>query len=141
MKQLIKSIDHIVHIGPPGEYQIYSLSEAQQLLNLLLKLTYYSSIELQPIQNKLKRTLSCDPRISLLSSQYETLVRRWIGKVERLGCHAKDLWWVDIDIGEGYICWKYPEIRMEYFHYYDEEPSKRKKLEEIDLSPDLAWFE
>ena len=134
MNHHIEYSDNIVRIGPPGEYQIFSLQEARQILDVLLKITSFSAAELEPLQYKLKKTLSCDPRMSSLSTEYEQLVRKWIGKIERLGCYARDLWWVDIDIGEGYVCWKYPEIRIEYFHYYDESPYKRTSLDSIILS-------
>jgi hypothetical protein len=32
---------------------------------------------------------------------------------------VKGLWLVDFDNGSGYYCWRYPELRLEYYHSYD----------------------
>lgn len=129
----LENNDVIARIGPPGDVQIFSLDEAREVLPILIKLTHAAVQALEPVQGRLRRTLPCDPRLPKIELEYERQVRRWIGKVERLGLVARGLWWIDIDVGEGFMCWKYPEIRLDYFHAYNEKPGERRKLS--DHSP------
>lgn len=124
-------IQDIARICPPGDTQIFTLSEARVLLPLVSRITANAVAELSPMQKRLRRMLACDPRITVVEGEYEVIVRRWIGKIERLGLVASGLWWVSYDIGEGYICWRYPEIRLDYFRNYGERPEDRRKISEI----------
>ena len=47
---------------------------------------------------------------------------------------------MDFDTGEGYLSWQHPELRLEYFHRYDDEIDLRRPLEEwVQVSqPDWA---
>ncbi len=130
--------EDITRIGPPGDVQIFTLPEARNMLPLVVRITHNSVNELEPIQKRLRRMLSCDPRLSEVEQRYEATVRSWIGKIERLGLVACGLWWIDIDMGEGYVCWRYPEIRLDYFHDYEEKPADRKRISELyeEFSPD-----
>ncbi len=121
----------VARIGRPGETQIFTLSEARALLPLVSRITAGAATELAPLQRRLRRMLACDPRLQAVEVEYEKVVRRWIGKIERLGLVASGLWWVNFDIGEGYVCWRYPEIRLDYFHAYGDRPEDRRKISEI----------
>jgi hypothetical protein len=124
-------IHDIARICHPGDTQIFTLSEARALLPLVNRITTNAVMELSPMQKRLGRMLACDPRIKVVEREYEAIVRRWIGKIERLGLVASGLWWVSYDIGEGYVCWRYPEIRLDYFRNYGERPEDRRKISEI----------
>lgn len=121
----------VARICHPGDTQIFTLSEARLLLPLVMRVTQNSVDELAPLQKRLRRMLACDPRLKSVEVEYERVVRRWIGKIDRLGLIATGLWWVNFDIGEGYICWRYPEIRLDYFRGYAERPEDRCKISEI----------
>lgn len=124
-------LEDVARICRPGDTQIFTLSEARALLPLVSRITAGAVCELNPMQKRLRRMLACDPRLKSVEAGYERVVRRWIGKVERLGLVASGLWWVDFDIGEGFVCWRYPEIRLDYFHGYDEKPGDRRKISEV----------
>jgi hypothetical protein len=115
----------------PGSFIREILPEARVLLPLVSRITSNAVEELSPLQKRLRRMLACDPRLKIVEEEYEQVVRGWIGKMERLGLVASGLWWVDFDIGEGYVCWRYPEIRLDYFHAYGERPEDRRKISEI----------
>jgi hypothetical protein len=124
-------IQDVVRICHPGDTQIFTLSEARVMLPLVSRITANAVAELAPMQKRLRRMLACDPRIKVVETDYEVIVRCWIGKIERLGLVASGLWWVSFDIGEGYVCWRYPEIRLDYFRGYGERPEDRRKISEI----------
>ena len=128
----------VLQIVPPGETQIFTRSEAHALLPGVVQVTGNAFVELEPIKKQLGALLECDPRTASVSREYERIVRRWIGKIERMGLIARGLWWVDFDTGEGYLCWRYPEIRLDYFHGYEEEVEARRRIDELypDFTPD-----
>jgi hypothetical protein len=64
----------------------------------------------------------------LLEKEFDEAVMRWVDKIHRLGGYAKDMWLVDFDTGEGYLCWRYPEPSIEYFHSYTGGFKTRKRL-------------
>jgi len=67
-------------------------------------------------------------------------VKRWMAKMNRLGLVVKGLWLVDFDTGDGYLCWKFPELRIGYFHAYHEGFTQRRPLHDVieELDPDWA---
>lgn len=56
--------------------------------------------------------------------------------MHRMGGQAKGLWLVDFDTGSGYLCWAYPEERVEHFHDYQSGFKARKRVpfEQTDQS-------
>lgn len=121
----------VARIARPGDTQLFTLPEARALLPLVSRMTASAVAELAPQQRRLRRMLACDPRLGPIEQAYEQVVRRWIGKVERLGLQASGLWWVSFDIGEGYVCWRYPELRLEYYRGYGDRPEDRRKISEV----------
>ena len=67
-------------------------------------------------------------------------VKRWMAKMARLGLVVKGLWLVDFDTGDGYLCWKFPELKIGQYHGYHEGYTKRRPLREVieELDPDWA---
>ncbi|SVB25215.1 uncharacterized protein METZ01_LOCUS178069, partial [marine metagenome] len=92
------------------------------------------------VSAQLDEMLVCDPRRGELSRKYETLVRRWIAKMERLGLTSSGLWRIDFDTGEGYLSWRFPELRIAYFRDYQGDFSRRQPLAEVieQTAPDWA---
>ncbi len=84
--------------------------------------------------------IPANPRMQEVERQYEIIVKAWVGKMERLGLVVKGLWLVDFDTGDGYICWKFPELKLGHYHGYHEGFGGRRPLREIieELDPDWA---
>jgi hypothetical protein len=38
------------------------------------------------------------------------------------------LWRVDFDTGEGYLCWRFPELKIGFFREYNENFDERKPV-------------
>jgi len=119
---------------------VFSLSEAMALFPLVRRLTEASYRELKPVQESLKAMLPTNPAIGDVEKQYRAIVRRWMGKMERLGLVVKGLWLVDFDTGDGYLCWRYPELKLGHYHSYEQGFGNRRPLKEVveELDPDWA---
>lgn len=134
------SAAQIHQIGAVGEPRVFTLAEAKALLPLVRNITEQSAEELMPIKQRLNNMLATDPRTPAVQKQYEEVIKRWVRKLERLGVVVKGLWLVDFDTGDGYLCWKYPELRIAYYHGHDEGFAGRRPLSEAieELDPDWA---
>ena len=130
----------LVQIGTPGTPRYFTLKEANETLPLVKQITSESYEELQVVKTRLQNLLPSDPRITGIEKHYESIVKRWIAKMERLGLVVKGLWLLDFDTGEGYLCWKYPELEISYFHSYTGGFAARKPIAEVieETHPDWA---
>lgn len=140
MKPNESSISASTLVQIQGDSRVFSLSEAMALFPLVRRLTEASYRELKPVQETLKAMLPTNPAIADVESQYRSIVRRWMGKMERLGLVVKGLWLVDFDTGDGYLCWRYPELKLGHYHSYDQGFGNRRPLQEVveELDPDWA---
>jgi hypothetical protein len=122
------------------DHRVFSLEEARALFPLVQRLTQEAHAELEPVRRTLENMVPTNPRLPEVEREYEAVVRRWVGKMERLGLVVKGLWLVDFDTGDGYLCWKFPELRINHFHGYHEGYSARRPLDEVieELDPDWA---
>ena len=130
----------VVQIGACDEPRYFTLTEARSLFPVVRRITEQSHRQLQPVKHQLENLLTTDPQVKAVEQHYEVIVKSWVNKMERLGLVVKGLWLVDFDTGEGYLCWKYPELRIAYFHDYSHGISGRRKLEDVieELCPDWA---
>lgn len=114
--------------------KIFTLSDAENLLPLVYKLTEDYSKQVRKLINQLEAFPSkqCERAIEV-EADINTLVEQWQNKIERLGAKPKGLWLADFDNGSGYYCWKYPETKIIFFHGYNEGFSGRKAIEEVQL--------
>jgi hypothetical protein len=135
----IFSAEVIASISHPGETRQFSLSEAKQVLPVLKKLTLAASGELGPFQERMTSLLDCDPRQGPLQDQFERIVRKWISQVQRLGLPVTGLWEVGFDTGDGYLCWRHPELRLAYFRHYGEDFSLRRPLAQVIEEDQPEW--
>lgn len=46
-------------------------------------------------------------------------MQRWQREMEALGVEVKGPWLVDFDTGSGYLCWRWPEDDLSFFHTYE----------------------
>lgn len=120
--------------------RVFTLAEAQALFPVVRRITQVAYEQLAPVRQRLEAMVPTDPRIEEVERQYEAIVKRWVGKMERLGLVVKGLWLVDFDTGDGYLCWKFPELRINHYHGYGEGFAGRRPLTEImeELDPDWA---
>ncbi len=134
------SAAQIHQIGAAGEPRVFTLADAEALLPLVRNITEHSAGELDPVKQRLNNMLATDPRTPAVQREYEEVIKRWVSKLERLGVVVKGLWLVDFDTGDGYLCWKYPELRIAHYHGYDEGIAGRRPLAEAieELDPDWA---
>lgn len=130
----------IAQIGSIDEPRIFTLAEARDLFPLVQRITAAAFEELQPVKQSLRNMLSTDPRIVKIEKAYEDIVKRWVNKMERLGLVVKGLWLVDFDTGDGYLCWKYPELQINHYHDYSAGFAGRRDLDEVieEIDPDWA---
>lgn len=128
----------IHQITARDEPRIFTLGEAEALFPLVRKITRETYQELEPVRRALEAMVPTNPLIQDVERQYEIVVKRWVGKMERLGLVVKGLWLVDFDTGDGYLCWKFPELRIGYYHSYHEGYSGRIPLRQVveELDPD-----
>jgi hypothetical protein len=75
----------------------------------------------------------------LFLDEYEKIVRKWIASITRLGAIPNGLWRVDFDTGEGYLCWRFPELKIGYFRDYDCEFDDRKSVKSLIEETAPVW--
>ena len=120
-----------------AEQKLFNLSEAQALLPVVAKVTRGHSQALAPLQARMDRMLSNDPRRPMLERAFEVEVSLWRGKIERLGATTTSLWVVEFNVGEGALNWRYPELQIAYFR--PQQATIRKKLADYIEETDPDW--
>lgn len=97
-----------------------SLENANNIIRVIHKFTKEYSVKVSALVTRLenKSNLSAEA-IAALEAEVGFLIEGWNQKVRKLGGHPKGLWLVDIDAGDGYYCWKFPEPEICYWHEYE----------------------
>ena len=137
--QLEDSNSWIPQIGNPCDVQIFSLAEAQSLLPVVRKVTRRAVGDFDPVRERYRNLLDCDPRKPQLALQYEKIIRLWMTKMERFGLVARGLWAVDFDTGDGCLSWKYPELRLAFFVDFEDPNMTRRSLSEVLAERLPSW--
>lgn len=119
--------------------RVFDLAEARQRLPLVQKITQKHQNELAPLQVKLNRMLSNDPRRGMFEDQYEKIVRQWRTKIEQLGVVVVGLWVVEFDVGEGCLSWRHPELSLQYFRPHGTNFADRVRLPNYIEENDPDW--
>jgi hypothetical protein len=110
--------------------RVFKLSEANNILPLIFRITEESHKKVKSIFNQIESVKSTNPdQARALEIEADQVVIMWQNKIKKLGAKPKGLWLADFDFGKGYYCWKYPETELKYFHQYDEGFSGRKLIE------------
>lgn len=130
----------VIQLSARNDPRVFTLTEAQALFPLVWKLTQAAHHELEPVRRSLESMVPANPQIREIEKRYETIVRRWVGKMERLGLVVKGLWLIDFDTGDGYLCWRYPELHIGHYHGYHEGYDGRRPLTQVveEFDPDWA---
>ena len=118
----------IIQIGSPADSKLYVLAEASELLPVVRKITDNAYERLSRLDERLESMRLCDPRRAAIAADYEKIVRKWIASITRLGAIPNGLWRVDFDTGEGYLCWRFPELKIGFFREYKENFDERKPV-------------
>jgi len=140
MHEAIIRLPAIHQISACDDPRVFTLTEAEALFPLVRRITQVAYQELEPVRRALEAMVPTNPMIQEVERQYEAVVKRWVGKMERLGLVVKGLWLVDFDTGDGYLCWKFPELRIGYYHSYHEGYAARVPLRQVveEFDPDWA---
>lgn len=105
----------------PNNPRFFTLEQAQDMLPLIYRLTEESS-------KQAKYLMACiealpdkkSERAEELQIQVNDIINKWQNKLERLGAKPKGLWLADFDNGDGYFCWKFPEVKILFRHGYQD---------------------
>lgn len=108
--------------------QIFTLVEAQQLLPRIRTMTEEAATAADHLSVNIQQMAEVDPSRVTMTAELEGLVVAWATRAQELGLEVKGLWLVDFDNGEGYYCWKYPEVAILHYHGYDEGFEGRMKI-------------
>lgn len=76
--------------------------------------------QIEAMLNRVQSRDEMEARKEELRDTYERIVQAWVAEVSSMGCEVKGLWLVDWDSGDGYYCWRFPEVSISHFHGYDE---------------------
>jgi hypothetical protein len=119
--------------------KIFNLQEAKDHLGLVQSITKKHQALLAPVQARLNRMLSNDPRRAGVEKEYEQLVSKWVGKIQQLGASVQGLWIVEFNMGDVLLCWRYPELSLNYVRPADQPFSERQKLSNYIEINDPDW--
>ncbi len=105
-----------VGIGLSGPMQI---DAANNIIRVIHKFTKDYSTRVSALVARLENKSNLNPEVTgQIENEVGSLIEQWNQKVRKLGGNPKGLWLVDIDGGDGYYCWKYPEPEVCYWHEY-----------------------
>lgn len=114
-----------------GARRISNIDDANGIIRIILHFTKQMSVDVDRIIHRLE---AMDPqdveRARVLEAEVEAIIEAWNQKVRKLGAQPKGLWMADIDAGDGFYCWKYPETEINYWHDYKSGFPGRISLEE-----------
>lgn len=109
--------------------KVFSLEEAKRLLPVIYRMTEESCREVKLHLNRIEAfSDKSHPSVAVIEEQINAIIDRWQVKIEKLGGEPKGLWMADFDNGEGYYCWKYPEVEINHWHGYQDGFSGRIKI-------------
>ena len=140
---MTQSNNNVIQIGFSDAPRYFTLSEARATLKLIKPITAKAHQELEEVKARLHHLLPSDPRIASVEQDYEAIVRAWISKMRRLGLIVRGLWLLDFDSGDGYFCWKYPELTINHYHSYNGGFVERRAIADVieEMHPDWADVE
>lgn len=119
--------------------KLFDLAEAKALLPLVQAVSKRQFSKLSPTQDRLNKMLANDPRRKVYEHEFELYVSQWRSKVIQLGAQVTGLWTVEFDVGEGCLCWRYPELSLNYFRKHGAAFSERVKLRDYIEECDPEW--
>jgi hypothetical protein len=108
----------------------FTIESARELLPIVYRASKNAYDQVQGIINQIDKM---DPKnesaIHELDSQINTVISQWKTKLTKLGVEAKGVWIADFDSGDGYFCWKFPELDIKFWHDYEKGFNTRIPIE------------
>ena len=131
--------DTVFAIQRPGQVKVFSLREAEAVFPLVRVITAQAYDELAPVLDAMRASVENRAALTRYEGDYEAIVQRWINKMERLGVVVSGLWLIDFDTGDGYVCWRYPETALGFYHGHDQGFGQRRPLLDILREHPPGW--
>lgn len=104
----------VIELGSPSVFSIEDANSRVRVIN------HFTKEVARNVDQLLARLESAGPtdasKTRLTEIEVEKIIESWNSKVKKLGGVPKGLWLVDFDAGDGYYCWKYPEIEVKFWH-------------------------
>ena len=108
----------------------FTLEEANDLMPIIHRITSKHSLEAEKLMQRLENLEeSQGDLIQKTEDELHAVVASWEAKVSKLGAEPRGLWLADLDAGDGYFCWKFPEKQIGFWHGYNEGYSNRVPVE------------
>jgi hypothetical protein len=128
-------VGEVVELNATG---VLSLVQANERVQIIIHFTKPIAQKVESLINQLQAYGAHQPdKTSHLEHEIELQIEAWNNKIRKLGGHPKGMWLVDFDCGDGYLCWKYPEPEVLYWHDYKSGFPGRVLLTERDLKRQL----
>lgn len=117
----------------------FNLDSARQMLSLVYRITADVDHQFQDLTSRIATAQKAQDTqiVHELETQVQALIQRWENKITKLGLEPKGIWLVDFDAGNGFYCWKYPELEIKFWHAYKDGFTGRKPIEVVDVAKDL----
>ncbi len=117
----------------------FDLESARNMLGLVFKITSEidEQFQLQMAHISSARNASDLDRVTVLEAEVQTIIQKWENKMTKLGLEPKGIWLVDFDAGDGFYCWKYPEMDIKFWHGYNDGYTGRKPISNPSPSNNL----
>ena len=115
-------------IIPFNQERRFSLDDARSVLPVVRRVTDRAVAEYRHVRSRLENGLLNRDQTQKIENELHELITSWVTSVRKLGGEARGLWIVDLDAGDGYFCWKYPEEDVLFHHGYDQGFAAREPL-------------
>lgn len=109
----------------------FNLDSARQMLSLVYRITSDVDQQFQDLTSRITAAQNTKDikTATELEIQVQELIQRWENKISKLGLEPKGIWLVDFDAGNGFYCWKYPELEIKFWHAYKDGFTGRKPID------------
>lgn len=122
----------------PESGRIFTKQEADKLLPRVMEMTKICEEQISELQRSVDLGEVSSEQKREVMNQIDNKVNNWAQNVTSLGIHAKGLWLVDFDSGDGfYYCWKLGEDELSFMHGYGETFADRRPVWRRDREDEL----
>jgi hypothetical protein len=120
----------LTEIFPLNRKRLFNRESATAALAMIFRVTERHFFAVQSLERKhLSLQGTRNLRQQEVQQQIEKQMDLWQDQMRRLGAEPKGVWSVDLDFGQGYYCWKYPETELKFWHGYKDGFPGRKPID------------